>query len=122
MQKNLKLDKAEGLAAFIYSFQYERLRERFENHLLTFVTNLQRYKDFIQENTGRDFFMGVEAYRILALRSFYNNARFLCSYLSIDWGIDSLKDYERLCKERYGDDYDLYEQQIDEIVTKLVTI
>ena len=124
---NYKFDKffqfkgTEGIIKFIYSYHYESHRKNFESNLLTFVVNHGLYRDFISENTDLDCFLGVEPDRFLFLRHFYNNLRFLCEYLNIKWDIASFESYIKQSQASFGDIYELYEAQMDEIVTKLET-
>lgn len=104
---------------FVEAYLKERNINEMENHLTTFISHYEQYGDFIQDNVGRDCFMAVELSRILYLKHFYNNLLFLCRYFDVDWNIQSLAEYFRISQERFGNDSDIYEQQMDEVVNEL---
>lgn len=109
----------EGLTKFILCYYQELHRKEFERNLLTFVVNYRLYINFISENIGNDCFMGIEDEGYLFVKHFYNNLNFICNYLNIDWGIELFEYYEKLGKKCFGDSYELYEAQMEEIVMKL---
>lgn len=116
-----RTDKLElnNLSSFIVSYFQEKRIDDLERNLSTFISHYQQYQDFIGENIGRDCFMGVENNRVLYLKHFYNNLRFLCYFFNIDWSIDALENYFKRSQKNFGDDYTIYEQEIDEVVTEL---
>lgn len=114
-----KLDGEEGLKKLLKQYFKERDREVFESNIITFFANIGQYNEFYEANIGRDQFMGIEKSRLLFARHFYNNIYFLSKYLEINWDLLSFYEYEKISQSRYGDNYDLYEEQLDEIVTKL---
>ena len=107
------------LISYIKSYFQEKWIKDLEINLTTFISHYQQYQDFISENVGRDCFMGVENDRVLYLKHFYNNLRFLCNFFNIDWNIAPLKDYFKRSQKNFGDDYQIYEQEIDEVVNEL---
>lgn len=118
IHKKMKLDE-ENLSLFLYSYFKEKRLGAFEVNLTTFVSHFFQYKDFIDENIGRDCFMGVDGDRVLYLRHLYNNIMFLCGYFNISHKMLPFKDYSKKSRERFGDDYYIYEQQVDEVATGL---
>jgi hypothetical protein len=118
IEKNSKLE-ISNLRAFLLAYFKEKQLDDLEKNITTFISHYQQYKEFIDDNIGRDCFMGVENNRILYLKHFYNNLRFLCNYFDIKWDLKPLRDYFKISQERFGKDYDIYEQQIDEIATEL---
>ncbi|MBN1398658.1 MAG: DUF4365 domain-containing protein [Bacteroidetes bacterium] len=116
-----RIDKLElkDLSSFVTSYFQEKRIDDLERNLSTFISHYQQYQVFIGENIGRDCFMGVENDRVLYLKHFYNNLRFLCNFFNIDWNIEPLSDYFRRSQKNFGDDYTIYEQEIDEVVTEL---
>ncbi|WP_417559164.1 DUF4365 domain-containing protein [Mesoflavibacter zeaxanthinifaciens] len=117
-----KRDKLElsNLKPFISSYFQEKQIRDLELNLTTFISHYQQYQDFVNANVGRDCFMGVEEEdRILYLKHFYNNLRFLCNFFDLGWDIEPLKEYFKRSQEYFGNDYPIYEQQMDEVVEKL---
>lgn len=104
---------------FLYHYFKEKYLNDFERNVITFISNYYIYEEFIENNIGRDLFMGVDRDRVLFMKHFYNNMKFICEYCDIEWKLKSVKEYSKLSQERFGRDYEIYEQQIDEIVTEL---
>jgi hypothetical protein len=119
ISKQNPINAANEIGQFLMDYFKEKVAKEKKNHITTFISHYEQYKDFIAENTRRDIFMGVEDSRILYLKHFYNNLQFLCSAFSIEWNIKPLKEYFEISQRRFGDTYELYEEQIDEIVTEL---
>jgi hypothetical protein len=117
--KRLILDGSSGLSNLVHFYFRDLRLDRFENNAITFITHYEKYSEFINSNLNRDCFMGVETNRILYLKHVYNNLQFLCDYLGLAWEIESVESYEEKSQETFGASYDLYEQQMDEIVQKL---
>jgi hypothetical protein len=114
-----KLEGEEGLKKILNQYCKERNREVFESNIITFFANIGQYNEFCEANIGRDQFWGIEKSRLLFARHFYNNLNLLYKYLEINWDLLSFYEYERISQSRYSDNYDLYEEQLDVIVTKL---
>jgi len=119
INKQNKLEGKEGLSQFLKQYFRDKKRQHLEENIITFFANSAQFKEFYEANTGRDKFMGIEYSRLLFAKNFYNNLRFLSSYLNIEWNLLKFSEYEKVSQERYGDTYKLYEEQLDEIVTKL---
>ncbi|MBF8965457.1 DUF4365 domain-containing protein [Pontibacter sp. FD36] len=117
--KNNLLGGHNGLLNFLQQYFRDKRRSEFEQNVITYFAHYSQYKDFILDNTNRDIFLGVETSRVLFAKHFYNNLRFLSDYLGINWDLSSFNSYEKISQSRFGDDYDLYEQQLDEILNRL---
>lgn len=119
--KIYKKDRLEhpNLKDFLFSYFSDKNWKNLEININTFLSNHARYKDFIGENVGRDCFMGVDIDRVLYLKVFYENIRFLCLNFKIEWKLKSISDYFSESQKAFGDAYDIHEHYIDEIVTKL---
>lgn len=104
---------------FLENYFKEKEIVNFEKELVAFISNYHQYKEFVSSNTGRDIFMGIDFDRILYLTHFYNNLQYLHQYLNLKWDIKSLAEYKKISVINFGDDYSLYEQQMDEVVSKL---
>lgn len=119
--KIYKKDKLErsSLENFLFSYFSDKNWKNLELNINTFLSNHARYTDFIDENVGRDCFMGVDIDRVLYLKVFYENIRFLCQHFQIEWKLKSISDYFSESQKAFGDAYDIHEHYIDEIVTKL---
>lgn len=118
VKKNNQLGKVD-LTNFILSYFREKWSKEFRNHLNTFISHFEEYKGFILNNTGHDLFMGVSNSRVLYLKHIYNNVHFLANYFDINWELKSLKETFKFSQLKYGEDYEIYEEQIDEMVTQL---
>lgn len=118
IEKNNKIETS-NLEAFLITYFKEKQLDALENNITTFVSHYQHYVEFIENNIGRDCFLGVEENRILYLKHVYDNIRFLCNYFDLKWDIKPLIEYFKISQERFGKDYEIYEQQIDEIATEL---
>ncbi len=108
----------ENMQLFISSYLREKHIDDFKESIITFVSHYEKYNEFVLENTGRDCFLGVGMGRVLFLKHFYQNLKFLIDFLGMEWELESIKEYHKK-SQRFGDDYYLYEQEVDEIVTKL---
>ena len=119
--KIYKKDKLEvsTLENFIFSYFSDKHWKNLDININTFLSNYARYTDFIEVNIGRDCFMGVDIDRVLYLKVFYENMRFLCLHFQIQWNLKSISDYFSESQKAFGDDYDIHEHYIDEIVKKL---
>ena len=119
--KIYKKDKLEvsTLENFIFSYFSDKHWKNLDININTFLSNYARYTDFIKENAGRDCFMGVDIDRVLYLKVFYENIRFLCLHFQIEWKLKSISDYFSESQKSFGDAYYIHEYYIDEIVTKL---
>jgi hypothetical protein len=118
VEKKHKLELS-NLKDFILSYFNEKQIFDLEKNITTFMSHYQQYQDFIEANTGRDQFMGVEMNRVLYLKHFYNNLKFLGSYFGIEWPLKALHDYFEISKKRFGDHAEIHEQLIDEVVSEL---
>jgi len=116
-----KYNKLEisNLRNFLLSNIKEKQLKDLEKNITTFISHFQQYNEFLENNMGRDCFLGVENNRILYLKHLYYNLRFLCNYFDREWVLKPLKEYFKISQEIFGKDYEIYEQQIDEIVTEL---
>lgn len=108
-----------SIQTFLKQYFKEKEIDLFEKELVTFVSSYHQYKHFIYSNTGRDCFMGIDHDRILFLEHFYNNIKYLHYYLDLLWDIKSIDEYKKISVSKFGDAYRLYEQEMDEVVTKL---
>lgn len=118
VEKSNKFDKT-NLSSFIMSYFNEKMAKFLDQNISTFISHYNQYKDFIQNNMGRDYFMGVDIHRILYLKHFYNNMNFLCKYFNIDWDLKLIREYFKISKKEFGCDYDLHEHYLDEILHNL---
>lgn len=116
--KSNRLQK-ELLSSFLKFFYQEKKIHDMEKNLTTFITHYKEYQDFILENTHRDVFMGVESSRILYLKHFYQNIEFLSTYFGLGWDIPRFEQFCQKSRNIFGNHYDLYEQQMHEVVTLL---
>lgn len=119
--KVLKENKLEvgNLRQFIQSYFQEKMINDMERNIATFISHYQQYQDFVCDNIGRDCFMGIDNDRIIYLEHFYNNLHFLSNYFNIAWNIDPLNDFFKRSQQKFGNNYPLYEQEMDEVVNKL---
>ena len=119
--KIYKQNKLEisSLKSFLFSYFSDKNWKNLGININTFLSNYARYRDFIEENIGRDCFMGVDIDRVLYLKVFYENIHFLCLHFQIEWKLKSISDYFLESQKSFGDAYDIHEHYIDEIVTKL---
>lgn len=104
---------------FLDTYFKEKELDLFEKEVVTFVSNYTQYVEFIESNTGRDVFLGIEYDRILFLQHLYNNLKYLCVNLGLNWELLSIEDYKTISVNKFGNDYSLYEMEMDVIVTKL---
>lgn len=117
--RQLELGSKEGIPALLYCYFRDLRLIEFEHSAITFITHFKQYKEFVVMNIGLDCFLGVETDRILYLNHMYNTLTFLSNYLNIAWGVPPVADYEKKSQEIFGKDYDLYEQQMTELLTLL---
>ncbi len=119
--KIYKKDKLEisTLLSFLSSYFSDKNWENLGININIFLSNHARYTNFIEENIVRDFFMGVDINRVLYLKVFYENMRFLCLHFQIEWKLKPISHYFSESQKAFGDAYDIHEYYIDEIVAKL---
>lgn len=120
IQKKNKLDLIL-IDNFLNSYLIEKDLNLFEREVITFVSSFPMFLDFINQNCGRDHFMGIEHDRILYLEHFYNNLKFLCSKFNIAWNLHTIDKYKAISIKNFGDNYSLYENEMSQIVTELET-
>lgn len=114
--QNNKFDKL-GISYFINVYNSERQRSQFENEMLFFLTNLERYKDFQADHSGRDFHLGVEDEDLVYFETMHHNYAFLCNYFSIYNPIPTVQDLKNTSKKRFEKNfYDLYELDLSELM------
>lgn len=118
INKSDRLVKAD-LKPFLESYFKEKNLNDLESQIITFISHINDYQEFVLMNQGRDQFMGVEMFRVLYLEHFYWNLKFLSNYFDLDWGIKELKEFYKSSQEMFGKDYTIFELQMDEVVTNL---
>ncbi|MCD9015203.1 DUF4365 domain-containing protein [Parachryseolinea silvisoli] len=117
--KTAKFEGQRGADLFKYAFYYDYFGRRFDDELVFFFSNVQQQKDFFEDHWGRDIFLGVESDQLVVAESIYRNYKFLCGYLGIDWEIIQINDFKSSRRKRFGNDYDMYEGDLAELVKQL---
>ncbi len=117
-EKNNKLTLKQ-IDYFLEQYYKEKELNNLEKQIITFISNYPQYRDFIDSNTGRDVFLGIDYDRILFLHHFYNNLKYLCHSFKVDWNLLTINEYQKISVAKFGNHYSLYEMEMDEIVTKL---
>ncbi len=118
IQKNNRLTLS-CIGYFLDKYYKEKDLDILEKQIITFISNYPQYRDFIDSNTGRDVFLGIDYDRILFLQHFYNNLKYLCDNFDLEWNILNISEYQAISVAKFGNHYPLYEMEMDEIVTKL---
>lgn len=118
IKKENKLEKS-NLDSFLMSYFYEKTWKKLEFNITMYFSNYNNYIQFIKDNIGRDCFMGVEIDRVLYLKTFYYNLRFLSNQFSIAWTLKSLDEYFEESQSKFGNTYYIHEYYIDLIVKDL---
>lgn len=118
IEKKSLLDKS-NLWNFLMTYFKEKNFDKLEQNIITYFSHYNQYMEFIDENCGRDCFMGIEGSRFLYVKHFYNNLKALCDYFSIEWTIPSFSDVIKKSQAIYGDTYQLYEEQLEELLLEL---
>ncbi|QUI71425.1 DUF4365 domain-containing protein [Pseudoalteromonas sp. M8] len=108
-----------SLEAFLISYFTEKSWKSLELNINSFLSNCHRYKEFIEENIGRDYFMGVDIGRVMYLKVFFENIRFLCLHFQIEWKLKPINEYFKESQKAFGDHYDIHEHYIELIVKQL---
>lgn len=119
VSRHNSLSNSTGIDSLVLEYSKELSRNNFETNVILFFANLQQYSDFYQQNTYRDVFLGIETSRFLFAKSFYDNICFLVKYLNLNWDLEAFAEYIKISQKIFGYEYELYEQQLAEIVTKL---
>lgn len=114
-----ELAGSHGIRRFLELYFREAKREFLEENLVTFISNHNRYSEFIASGTDWDCFLGVDLPRFLEVSQMYNNVLSLCEYFGIQWDLLTLQEYQKKSQEKFGDIYDLYENEMDEILQKI---
>jgi hypothetical protein len=116
---NYQINKSDEFTVENFKYQYfkERYRKQFENELVFFLSNIQKYRDFQSEHNNRDFHLGIEDEDLIYFESMHKNYSFLCSYMNIPNIIPSLLELKKKSKDRFKDGYyELYELDLTECV------
>jgi hypothetical protein len=116
---NYQINKSDEFTVENFKYQYfkERYRKQFENELVFFLSNIQKYRDFQSEHSNRDFHLGIEDEDLIYFESMHKNYSFLCSYMNIPNIIPSLLELKKKSKDRFKDGYyELYELDLTECV------
>lgn len=114
-------DKSKELSIVVFQFVYylNKYRNQFENEILYFLSNLEKISSFIEDHIERDAQLGIESKDLLLVEAIYNNFKFLCKLLQIDWGIDSLLEIKKRSWETFGPYYELYEYDLTKLNMQL---
>jgi len=110
---------ARNLSIFRYQYYLDQNYEGLVKDIIAFISNYQSHLDFLECNLGRDFFLGVEWKRIVIMNHIYNLLDSLCCYFDLEWDLDKFDTYKIKSKTKFGNHYDLYEEQLTEIAEKL---
>tara|TARA_R110002051_G_C8731799_1_gene497981 strand:+ start:289 stop:1149 length:861 start_codon:yes stop_codon:yes gene_type:complete len=116
---NYQINKSDKFTVPNFKYQYlkEKYRKQFENELVFFLSNLERYSDFQSKHSNRDFHLGIEDEDLIYFESMHKNYSFLCSYMNIPNIIPSLFELKKKSKGRFKDGYyELYELDLSECV------
>lgn len=108
-----------NLNTFLNEYFEERELKKFDKEVITFISTYPQLKEFIAMNSYRDVFLGIEDERIVFLKHFYNNIKYLYTFFNLDWGIDSIESYQIQSISTFGNDSSLHEKELTEIVEKL---
>lgn len=114
---NYQINKIDEFSTEKFKNQYfkERYRNQFENELVFFLSNIEKYRDFQSEHSNRDFHLGIENEDLIYFESMHRNYSFLCSYLNIPNGIPTLSELKQKSRRRFDDHYyELYELDLSE--------
>lgn len=116
-----KIDKTFELSLVVFQVVYyiEKHRERVENEILYFLSNLEKITDFLDDHMRRDFHLGIETQDLITIEAIYQNFDFLCYSLQIKWDIPKLNDIKRESIQKFGKYYELYEHDLGKLVMKL---
>jgi hypothetical protein len=110
---------ARSLGAFLTQYYFDQNYEILVKDIIAFIANYQSHMDFLECNLGRDFFMGVEWERIVVVNYIYNLLYSLCLFFGLEWDLEKFDTYKLKSKTKFGDNYNLYEEQLTEIAEKL---
>ena len=118
IKKADKFEGKDGVFSFKFMFYYEYYRNRFENELLFFLSNLQHFKDFQEEHDNRDFHLGIETSELIFFEAMHRNYGFLSIYFNIDNPIPPLREIKKRSREKFKGEhyYELYEHDLAEWV------
>jgi hypothetical protein len=108
-----------SLVAFLTQYYFDQNYETLVKDIIAFISNYHGHMNFLECNLGRDFFLGVEWERIVVANYIYNLLDSLCLFFDLEWDLDKFDTYKIKSKIKYGDHYDLYEEQLTEIAEKL---
>lgn len=119
-RKDYKLTRhPDDYMKLIVFYFLEKNRVYFETNMLIFFASIKRDREFINMNTGRDYFMGIELEREVELRALIVQIRDLCHYLYIDWDLKPYEEYQLESQLEFGRAYSIYEKHMTMILEKL---
>lgn len=119
--KNQIFDKNNiQFPVFRYQYYIDQNYLILTNQITDFIVNYNEYYDYLENNIGRDFFLGVERLRIIRTKNIYNLIENLSALFHINWNLEKFENYKINSKNKYGDSYELYEEQLSEVAEKLL--
>jgi hypothetical protein len=114
------LSSVNSLDGFVKAYYLEVERERFETTLVTVISSLNNYIDFIWEHSNRDFHMVLEPDEIIQIEAILNNYQFLCKYLGVQTELPTIEQLKENSIDYYKSGYeDLYEGDLAKIFPDL---
>jgi len=119
-KKEQKMDtQVNNLKAFLYQYYFDKDYELIVKDVINFISNFKSHLEFIHNNIGRDFFLGVEWSRVVFINHIYNLLNSLCSYFDFEWDLEKFDIYRIKSQNKYGNHYELYEKHLSEMAEKM---
>lgn len=111
--------KVSHLETFLYQYYIDQNYELLVKDIISFISNFEGYLEFLHNNIGRDFFLGVEWSRVIYINHIYNHINSLCSFFSLEWDLDKFDSFKIKSQKTYGNYYELYEEHLSEMAEKI---
>lgn len=118
IDKSLILKK-DDFSLLLKEYDQEKNRVLLETYVVNYFAHSEQYEEYIDQNIGADFFLGVEWEKELYIQHIYNLFKFLCNYFNIAWDLKPFCEYLLMSKKDFGDNYNLYERYASEILEKI---
>jgi hypothetical protein len=112
-----------GLQLFTAFYLLEKTHSVFRYKFTTLLINSRQFADFIAENLGRDYFLGVEPDVELRLLQMYMTCKSVADFLMIKWTVTPLSEaYEEDRKTWEDTFYRLHEMTLSKLLFQILQI
>jgi Domain of unknown function (DUF4365) len=121
-QQSRELNPGAGAQLFYSQYLRERHHHEFSYYFVSLLIHSQEYLDFIEMNTGRDFFMLVDEDQKLMMIHLFTSCEHVARQLGLEWSQMSIADRFQIDNKQYTNNPwagDLHESTMTDILSNL---